>query len=148
MYPCTDARTLRVIQFFETLSMETLAQLETVYADQARFKDPFHEISGRPDIHRMFAHMLRTFDTPRFEICSAMAQADLAWLTWNFHIRRGQGELCIHGATQVQFAPDGRVCVHRDYWDTAEELYSKLALLGPVVRFLTRQLRAPGLTRV
>ena len=48
----------------------------------------------------------------------------------------------MHGATQLTFAPDGRVNLHRDYWDTAEELYAKLPLIGTLVRWLTRKLSA------
>ena len=35
------------------------------------------------------------------------------------------GKRCIHGATHLQLAPDGRILLHRDYWDAAEELYAK-----------------------
>ena len=37
----------------------------------------------------------------------------------------------------------GKVVYHRDYWDTAEELYAKLPLLGGLMRFLRRRLQAP-----
>jgi hypothetical protein len=61
-------------------------------------------------------------------------------LTWDFLIDRPDGTLTVHGATQLTFAPDGRVSVHRDYWDTAEELYAKLPVIGVLVRWLTRKL--------
>jgi hypothetical protein len=47
-------------------------------------------------------------------------------------------EQCIRGATHICFATDGRVTMHRDYWDAAEELYEKLPLLGGLMRFLKR----------
>jgi len=34
------------------------------------------------------------------------------------------------------------VTYHRDYWDTAEELYAKLPLLGGLMRLLRRRLAA------
>ena len=34
------------------------------------------------------------------------------------------------------------VALHRDYWDTAEELYAKLPIIGALVRLLTRKLSA------
>jgi hypothetical protein len=46
----------------------------------------------------------------------------------------------IHGATHLRFAPDGRIAYHRDYWDAANELYAKLPLIGPVMRWLRRKL--------
>ena len=43
---------------------------------------------------------------------------------------------CIHGGTLVHFDAQGRVTLHRDYWDTAEELYEKLPVLGRLMRWL------------
>ena len=37
---------------------------------------------------------------------------------------------------------DGRVSAHRDYWDTGEELFARLPLLGALMRFLRRCLGA------
>ena len=45
---------------------------------------------------------------------------------------------CIRGATLVRFDTQGRVTLHRDYWDAAEELYEKLPLLGTLMRWLRK----------
>jgi hypothetical protein len=36
----------------------------------------------------------------------------------------------------------GRITVHRDYWDAAEELYEKLPLVGRLMRWLKRRANA------
>jgi hypothetical protein len=33
----------------------------------------------------------------------------------------------------------GRITLHRDYWDAAEELYEKLPLIGGLMRWLKRR---------
>jgi steroid delta-isomerase len=40
----------------------------------------------------------------------------------------------------VRFGPDGRVTYHRDYWDAAGELYAKLPVVGPLMRYLARKM--------
>jgi hypothetical protein len=50
--------------------------------------------------------------------------------------------LTIRGGTHLHFDAAGRVVLHRDYWDAAEELYEKLPLLGTLMRWLKR--RAAG----
>ena len=137
-----DPRTARVARFFETLSPASLGALDSVYSEQARFKDPFNDVTGLAGIHRVFAHMFETLDKPRFVVHGTLTQGDQAWLTWDFLIDRPDGTLTVHGATQLSFAPDGRVSLHRDYWDTAEELYAKLPVIGIAVRWLTRRLSA------
>lgn len=48
----------------------------------------------------------------------------------------------VRGVSHLRFDAQGRVCSHRDYWDTAEELYARFALIGPVMRWLARRLSA------
>ncbi|WP_290673265.1 nuclear transport factor 2 family protein [Aquabacterium sp.] len=142
MSPSPDPRTTRVVQFFETLSPASVSMLEAIYTEQARFKDPFNEVTSVAGIQRVFMHMFETINTPRFIVRSAMTQGDEAWLTWDFLIKRPQGELIIHGASHLRYAPDGRIQQHRDYWDPAEELYAHIPVLGTLVRWLTRRLSA------
>ncbi len=138
-----DARTARVIHFYETLTPASLSQLEALYTHDARFKDPFNHVQGLKAIERVFSHMFETLNAPRFEVLSADTVEDHAWLTWDFIIQRpGKKEWRIHGATRLTYASDGRITQHRDYWDPAEELYARLPLLGPLVRWLTRRLSA------
>ena len=48
----------------------------------------------------------------------------------------------MRGASHLVLAADGRIAVHRDYWDVAEELYEKLPLLGALMRWLKRRVNA------
>lgn len=137
-----DPRTARVVQFYEHLNPAALARLSDIYTDDARFKDPFNRVQGLAQIERVFQHMFNTLNQPRFKVLSTLTQGNEAWLTWDFIIQRPQGEWRLHGATRLQYAADGRIMLHRDYWDPAEELYARLPVLGPLVRWLTRRLSA------
>jgi len=93
-------------------------------------------------IARIFGHMFRTLDVPRFRVIAIVAEGDALFLTWDFQFRtRGAGaaSLCIHGASHLRFDAAGQVVLHRDYWDAAEELYEKLPLLGVLMRWLKRR---------
>ena len=46
----------------------------------------------------------------------------------------------IHGVSHLRFDDEGKVTHHRDYWDTGEELYAKLPLIGGAVRLLRRSI--------
>jgi steroid delta-isomerase len=133
-----------LVQWFETLSPQSLEQLSTHYSDQAYFKDPFNEVRGQQAIARIFAHMFATLDAPRFLVTECVEQAHGVMLLWDFHFRpRGQRHAwCIHGASHLKLDANGLVHWHRDYWDAAEELYAKLPLLGAVIRALGRRLQA------
>ncbi|MGX9699716.1 nuclear transport factor 2 family protein [Janthinobacterium lividum] len=132
---------VRLVAFYEHLSLEGLAQLGSVYAPDAHFKDPFNEVVGHAAILAIFEHMFVQVDAPRFVVLESLGQGEQAFLTWEFRFRMKRlvsGEQCIRGATHVRFDRQGRVVLHRDYWDVAEELYEKLPVLGPFMRMLRR----------
>jgi hypothetical protein len=132
-----------LVHFFEHLAPADLPGLATLYAADARFKDPFNEVQGLAAIEGVFAHMFRTLDTPRFVVTGQIVQGHQAMLTWDF-LFSFKGELrtqTVRGATHLQFNEAGLVSLHRDYWDAAEELYEKLPVLGALLRWVKRRVQ-------
>ena len=137
-----DPRVQRTIDFFERLQAGDVQRLAELYVDDAFFKDPFNEVHTRAGIERIFGHMFTALVGPRFEIRDAVLQGDQCFLTWDFRFRMkrfARDEQLIRGASQIRFAPDGRIAMHRDWWDAAEELYEKLPLVGGLMRWLKRR---------
>jgi steroid delta-isomerase len=130
-----------LILSFETLSPDSTVALADLYRADAYFKDPFNEVRGRAGIVSIFKHMYRQVDAPRFEIKQSILAGDDAFIVWDFYFRmknrKGPG-LCIHGSSHLRFTPDHKVEYHRDYWDSAAELYEKIPGLGWLMRLLRR----------
>jgi steroid Delta-isomerase len=138
----SDPRIQRIVALFERLAPQDLARLADFYTEDAHFKDPFNEVQGTAAIRRIFEHMFATLDGPRFVVHQALVQGDQCFLTWDFIFRLKRlrrDELVIRGASHLVLAADGRVSLHRDYWDAAEELYEKLPGLGALMRWLKRR---------
>jgi hypothetical protein len=132
-----------LVAYFEGLSPQSVAQLGQHYAAQARFKDPFNDVIGLPEIARIFEHMFVALIGPRFVVTQQISQGAQCFLTWEFRFqfrnyRVGQ-EQVILGASHLVFDSQGLVTLHRDYWDAAEELYEKLPLVGSLMRWLKRR---------
>jgi steroid Delta-isomerase len=137
-----DARVARVVAMFESITPADVARLGEFYASDARFKDPFNEVRGVPAIEKVFAHMFVALDSPRFVVRDIVAEGDQCFLTWDFlfRFRRfSRDEQVVHGGSHLRFDTQGRVVLHRDYWDAAEELYEKLPGVGAFMRFLKRR---------
>ena len=132
----------RLAHFYETLTPAALPGLDQLYAPDARFKDPFNEVAGTAAIRRIFAHMFATTEAPRFEVTDCIEQGEQAMLGWAFHFALRGRTLTVRGVTHLRFDADGRVVLHRDYWDAAEELYEKLPLIGAPLRWLRRRMSA------
>lgn len=132
----------RIVQRFEAISPASLDQVAELYALDARFKDPFNEVQGPEAIRRIFEHMFESLDEPRFVVHEAIVQERQAFLVWDFHFRMKRFDRApqvIRGGSHLVLAADGRITLHRDYWDAAEELYEKLPLLGSLMRWLKRR---------
>jgi steroid delta-isomerase len=128
--------------WYERLTPETLALIAAHYDANAWFKDPFNEVRGLEAIRRVFAHMFATLRDPRFRVTERLADEGGALLVWEFRFGAGRRDYLVRGASHLRFDARGRVTYHRDYWDTAEELYAKVPLLGGLMRLLRRRLAA------
>jgi ketosteroid isomerase-like protein len=130
-----------LIHFFENIRKENTKDLAKIYTEDVFFKDPFNEVHDIQSVIGIFDHMFDQLDQPRFVVTTQVSQGDQAFLTWDFLFkmkRYKRAQQCIRGASHIRFAADGRVCMHRDYWDAAEELYEKLPLIGSVMRALKK----------
>jgi ketosteroid isomerase-like protein len=135
----------RIVERFEGLQAADVETLGEIYTADARFKDPFNEVQGVPAIQQVFRHMFLALHEPRFVIRDVVCDGDQCFLSWDFLFRMRRfrsDEQCIRGGTHLRLAADGHISEHRDYWDAAEELYEKLPLVGPLIRWLKR--RAKG----
>ena len=135
-----------LIRFYRELSPESVARFPDFYSANAWFKDPFNEVRGVAAIQRIFTHMFRQVAEPRFVVTEKVVDAGGAMLVWEFYFRvrlwgRGEAQV-LRGVSHLRFDAAGKVNYHRDYWDTAEELYMKLPALGTLMRGLKRALAA------
>ena len=136
----------RIVQTFQSLSPASVEALDALYAPDARFKDPFNDVTGLPEIQRIFRHMFVALENPRFLITERIVQGPQCFLTWEFRFcfrrfKAGQ-EQRIVGGSHLVLDEAGRITLHRDYWDAAEELYEKLPLIGGLMRWLKRRSNA------
>lgn len=128
----------RYIRFFETLAPDAIDQIDDLFSPDAFFSDPFNRVRGRDAIKRIFQHLLDNHPATRFRVDENLGQGNTFFLVWCFWPDSG-GDLCIEGASRVVFNPAGEVIEHRDYWDSASQLYAQLPLIGPPTRWLLRR---------
>lgn len=137
-----DARVARLVAMFESITPADVSRLAEFYAPDARFKDPFNEVQGVPAIERIFAHMFVALDAPRFVVRDIVVDGDQCFLSWDFLFRFkrfSRDEQVVRGGSHLRFDAQGRVLLHRDYWDAAEELYEKLPVVGSLMRWLKQR---------
>lgn len=130
----------RVIDWYQRLTPASLAELPEIYHEQARFHDPFNDVRGHAAIAAVFRHMFENTLQPAFRITDSQQTGGTAWVSWVFTGRLRHKEFSIEGVTRLDFADDGRVIEHLDYWD-ASELLLELPLVGRIVRLVRGRMR-------
>lgn len=142
-----DERVRRLVAAYDALdaSGSRLSALLALYAEDARFADPFNRVQGRAAIARIFEHMHTQVRAPRFVVTEAACQGDLAWLRWDFVFDAGGrgGTRRIDGVSRIAFDARGQVADHLDFWDPAAQLYESVPVLGALLRAIRRRLAAP-----
>lgn len=130
--------------FFETLRSEDLERLDTLFSETVHFKDPFNDVRGLAAVKRVFAHMFERCVDPRFHVADYCGSGDRGYLEWRFEFSLAiQGRKhSLEGLSRITFDADGRVCEHIDYWDPAEQIYSRLPILGWILGHVRNRLSA------
>ena len=120
----------------------SLDRIDRYYPEDCHFKGPFNQGHGLAQTRRLSAHLFASLREPRFQVRGTVVQGSDCFLSWDllFRFKRySDAGQRVHGASHLKLAADGRIAYHRDYWDTAEELYEKLPLLGSLMRWLKRR---------
>lgn len=134
----------RFIALYQQLDRQQLHRLPEVYAQGVVFIDPAHRIEGLAPLTDYFAALYQRLAYCRFEVTGQQQQGQGAWLGWTMtfsHPRlRGGEPIRVEGATHLEFDQEGKVCLHRDYFDLGAMLYEQLPLLGPLVRTIKGRL--------
>ena len=131
----------RYLQTFTGLTPDSLGRLAEIFAADARFKDPFNDVRGLAAITRIFEHMFATTQQSRFMITDHAVAGSTLFIRWDYHFQTLKGESWeIPGTSVVHFDADGLALEHVDYWDPAEHIYSKLPVLGWLMRWLRGKL--------
>lgn len=141
-----DEPLVRFFALYKQLDRQQLHRLSEVYADEVIFIDPAHRIEGLAALSDYFAALYQRLAYCRFVITSQQQQGRQAWLGWTMtfsHPRlRGGKPVTVEGATRLEFDEEGKVCLHRDYFDLGAMLYEQLPLLGSLVRTIKGRLGA------
>jgi steroid Delta-isomerase len=131
----------RYADAFERLTPDSLTEIRRLCREDVVFVDPFNDIRGVDAFVAVFEHMYDTLAEPRFEILDRAVGGDAGYIKWRMTGRGKRGSLVIDiaGMSEVAFDGAGLVARHIDHWDAASQLYARLPVVGPMIRWLGRR---------
>lgn len=129
---------------FAHLQLSTLhSTLMPLLSDDVRFKDPFNDVTGKPNVSAIFEHMFATLQHPAFTIEHTALAGHVGYIHWQFHFATQGKEYGIQGLSQVTFNAQGFMSQHLDFWDPAEHVYTHVPVLGWALKKIASKLAAP-----
>ena len=129
----------RLQRYFDGMSATSVReQTALVYAPDAYLNDTLVGIEGADRIAAYFGHTLERTRLLRVEFLDRAPVGTDWYVRWRMTVAadkvNGGNEVVSYGVTQLRFDADGRVLVHKDFWDSGTGLYEQLPGIGSVVR--------------
>lgn len=134
----TEAEALkRFDEFYAVYSAEAIKEgIRELYAEDAWFGDPFHQVQGIDAIEHYFVVMAEPVEQCTFTVDSMQRSGSDYFARWTMVLKskaiKGEPIEAI-GFSHVRFNADGLIIFQQDYWDTSVML-DRI----PVVGFWTR----------
>ncbi len=135
-----DKRFDTYLDFFQSISPQTIGQLEKICRPDVRFKDPFNDVRSVKDYQKILTHMYSQVEEPKFIILDKAFSGDHCYAKWKFSFIKDGRQNSFIGMSEIIADDAGKIIAHIDYWDTGEHIYSKIPVLGGIIRFIRKKL--------
>ena len=137
-----DSAVSAYVAFYETLSIDSLDRLDRLCAPDVHFRDPFNDLRGLEGYRAVLAKMFEDLDEPRFFVTDRAVSGDTCYLRWDFRFRlkNNGAPWLIVGMTELHFDAQARVTAHLDHWDSGQQFYGRLPVLGWFIRQVRKRL--------
>lgn len=129
---------------FAALDAGSLDRLGQLYTEDIRFQDPLHRVEGLAALRGYFAALYANVQDLQFDFHGfEQSAAGAGYLRWTMRYRhprlRGGAPIEVDGCSYLRWS-QGRVYLHRDYFDAGALLYEHLPVLGTLIGWLKRRL--------
>jgi hypothetical protein len=130
------------VSVYQTLSIDNLELLDSIYHKDITFEDPIHRVEGLKNLHHYFENLYQNLTSCEFVINEVIVQGSNAAIYWKMiyqHPKLNKGRsVTVFGNSQLK-AEQNQVIYHRDYIDLGAMLYEQLPVLGKLIRWIKLQ---------
>ena len=136
-----------VQRYFAGMTTATVReQTATVYAPGSYLNDTLVGIDGPGSIEAYFAHTIERSRLLKVEFLERAPVGTDWYARWRMTVAadglNGGQPVVTYGVTQFRFDAQGRVLIHKDFWDAGSGLYEQLPGLGRVVGWVRAAVEA------
>ena len=135
----------RFTDFLREWNPETIADsVQAVYASEAYFNDTIKEINSNKKIAHYLSKSLEATEMVRIEVLDVARSGVDYYFRWVMDIKfrklNNSDWARSEGMSQIRFDHEGRVLLHRDFWDAAGGLFAYMPVVGFLLRWIKERL--------
>lgn len=135
----------RFTEFLREWDPETIADsVRSVYGSDAYFNDTIKEISTNEEIAHYLAESLAATELVRIEVKDVARSGVDYYFRWVMDIKfrnlNNGSWTQSEGMSQIRFDREGKVVMHRDFWDAAGGLFAYMPVVGSLLRWIKGRL--------
>jgi len=137
----------RTAEFFAGMTSESVNdQVSGVYAADGYLNDNVVGIFGMEEIGAYFAHAAsqsEVLDVKFLDVARSDTDYYIRWeMTVVAPVLAGGEPVVSYGTTQFRFDADGRVLIHKDFWDASTGMYEHIPFIGALTKYVHAKLAA------
>ena len=141
------------VSFYQAFSVDSIANLGDLYAEDVVFIDPIHQVSGLKSLKQYFLHLCDGDGDSFFAITDVITSGELTatvsggversafvrWqMTYNHPSLSGGKSLKLVGGSMVRFGE--RITYQEDFYDVGQMVYQHIPVLGWAVKKVKKHL--------
>ena len=135
----------RFADFVSEMSPESMREkVHRVYAADAYFNDTLKEIVGAQAIEEYMARSMEATESVSVVVDDISGSGGDYYVRWTMDIhfkKYNDGRVARSvGISHLRFNGDGKIVLHKDYWDAAGGLYEYLPVIGGLLRWIKGRL--------
>lgn len=128
----------RLQAYFTDMSAASVReQTAMVYAPDAYLNDTLVGIDGAARIQAYFGHTMQATRVLNVRFLDRAPSGIDCFVRWEMRVEHdslaGGEPILTYGVTQFRFDKEGRVLLHKDFWDSGTGMYEQLPYLGRII---------------
>ena len=124
----------KYVKLFETLNLENLNKFDKLLDENIYFEDPFNKVYGVENFKRIFSNTLNKLDNVEFKVLNIISKNNIYIIKWEMIYFAFNKNNSIFGLSEVIIGSNKKIVSHIDYWDSYNNLYTKIPIFGLIFK--------------
>ena len=131
----------KYVKLFKSLNLENLNKFDELLDKNIYFEDPFNKVYGIENFKRIFFNTLNKLDNVEFKVLNIISKNNIFIIKWEMNFFAFNKNNFIFGLSEVTISKDKKIISHIDYWDSYNNFYIKIPVIGMLFKFALNLIR-------